>query len=191
MTKHIFDFVLASMILLASCPLLIPVTVLNAVVTSGHPIFIQKRGGKDGSEFGLLKLRTMRMRREGESWSHRTQPVDDRLTLLGKVLRRSYIDELPQLINVLGGHMSMIGPRPETLETTREISAVNPRFANRMAVRPGITGAAQIYFRKPESDHDLWRRYYYDRFYINQCSFWFDLNIAVLTLWHIIHHKGH
>ena len=171
--------------------MLIPVTIINAFTTRGHPIFVQRRIGKDGTEFGLIKLRTMRMRRQGEQWSYRTELIDERLMLVGKILRRSYMDELPQLINVLLGHMSMNGPRPETLETTRKISETNPRFRDRMAVKPGITGAAQIYFRKPESDHDLWRRYYYDRFYIAQSSFWFDLKITMLTIWHIIRHKGH
>jgi lipopolysaccharide/colanic/teichoic acid biosynthesis glycosyltransferase len=189
--KRIFDLLFAAIILIASSPILIPLTLLNTIVTGGHPIFVQRRVGKDGVEFGLLKLRTMRIQQDGEEWSHRTEKVDNRLTSVGRLIRQSYFDELPQLINVLLGQMSMIGPRPETLEMTREISAVNPRFEQRMSVKPGITGTAQIFFRKPESDHDLWRRYYYDRLYISQSSLLFDVRIACLTVWHILRHKGH
>jgi len=189
--KRIIDMLFSVLLLVASSPLLLSVVVVNVIVTGGHPMFVQRRLGKDGREFGLLKLRTMRMRRAGEEWLHRTEKIDTRLTPVGRLIRQSYIDELPQLINVLIGQMSMIGPRPETLEMTQEISAHNPRFTSRMIVKPGITGIAQIYFRKPESDHDLWRRYYYDRMYIAQSSFVFDVRIAFLTLWHVLRHKGH
>jgi lipopolysaccharide/colanic/teichoic acid biosynthesis glycosyltransferase len=133
----------------------------------------------------------MRIKKDGESWSHRTVLSDERLTMFGKLLRRSYVDELPQLFNVLRGHMSMIGPRPETPETTVAITNANPRFIDRTAVKPGISGVAQVFFRKPESDHDLWRRYYYDHVYITRCSLLFDLELTALTAWHVLRNKGH
>lgn len=190
-TKRAYDLCLAVGLLIATAPVLLPAIVLNTVITGGHPIFVQRRAGKNGVEFGLLKLRTMRPRNGREVWSHRTEVDDKRLTLIGRLLRQTYIDELTQLINVIAGQMSMVGPRPETLETTREISSAHPRFLKRMMIKPGITGVAQVFFRKPASDDDLWRRYYYDNHYITQNSLRFDLAITVLTVWHVLRHKGH
>lgn len=126
--KRYFDFVFSIFLLVLTAPVLLPVLLMNVFLTRGHPIFIQRRAGKNGVEYGLLKLRTMRLQRNGESWSHRTELEDGRLTTTGKLIRRTYLDELPQLINVIFGHMSIVGPRPETLDTTLEISKSNPRF---------------------------------------------------------------
>ena len=189
-TKRAYDLILATALLSLSTPLLLPALVLNTIVTRGHPVFVQRRVGRNGAEFGLLKLRTMRMPANGEAWLHRTMVDDGRLTFFGKFLRRSYVDELPQLFNVIMGHMSMIGPRPETPETMAEISASNPRFIERMAVKPGISGVAQVFFRKPGSDQDLWRRYYYDRIYIVRSSFVLDLKLTALTFLHVLRNRG-
>ena len=188
--KRVYDLILASILLVLSAPALVPAIVLNTSFTGGHPIFLQRRAGKDSVEFALIKLRTMRRPKNGESWSHRTDASDGRVTVFGRFLRRIYVDELPQLLNVFLGQMSMIGPRPETLETTREISAIQPRFAERNLVKPGITGIAQVFFRKPQSDVDLWRRYYYDRAYISRSSLKLDLKLTVLTFILVLRNKG-
>jgi lipopolysaccharide/colanic/teichoic acid biosynthesis glycosyltransferase len=188
--KRGYDLVLALALLLMSLPVLVPAVLVNTIVTAGHPVFVQRRIGKGSEEFGLIKLRTMRRPKDGESWSHRTDVDDVRVTFFGKVLRRLYIDELPQLINVFSGQMSMIGPRPETLETTQQISESHPRFIERILVKPGITGVAQVFFRKPENDMDLWRRYYYDRAYITRSSIWFDLKITFQTIAMVLRYKG-
>jgi lipopolysaccharide/colanic/teichoic acid biosynthesis glycosyltransferase len=188
--KRGYDLAVGTVLVLLVAPFLLAALVLTTVVTRGHPLFVQRRVGKNGAEFGLIKLRTMRMPKNGEAWSHRTLVDDGRRTFLGKVLRRSYIDELPQLINVLVGHMSMIGPRPETPDTTSEILVSNPRFIERTLVKPGISGVAQVFFRKPGSDHDLWRRYYYDRAYIANCSFLLDLKLTALTFIHVLRYRG-
>lgn len=189
--KRGLDILCASILLALSLPVLVPMLLLNAVLTKGHPLFVQKRAGKGGVEFRLLKLRTMRIPLRGESWSHRTNQNDERVTRFGRLLRISYVDELPQLLNVLAGQMSLIGPRPETLETTNEIAAQQPRFTERMRVRPGISGTAQVFFRKPESDNDLWLRYYYDHHYLAHASFKLDLALMFLTVWHVVRYKGH
>jgi lipopolysaccharide/colanic/teichoic acid biosynthesis glycosyltransferase len=189
-TKRVYDLMLATALLVLSSPVLIPALILNAIFTGGHPIFMQRRLGIGGDEFGLVKLRTMRRPKNGEVWSHRTDAGDGRVTYFGQILRRLYIDELPQLLNVLVGQMSMIGPRPETLETTQEIAETHPRFLERINVKPGITGTAQIFFRKPESDMDLWRRYYYDRTYIAQSSLRVDLKLTVKTVLLVVRYKG-
>jgi len=176
--------------LMMSLPVLVPAVLLNTILTAGRPVFIQRRIGKSAEEFGLIKLRTMRRPKNDEYWSHRTDVDDTRVTFFGRVLRRLYIDELPQLINVISGQMSMIGPRPETLDTTQQISESHPRFVERYLVKPGITGVAQVFFRKPESDMDLWRRYYYDRIYITRGSIWFDLKITLRTIAMVLRYKG-
>jgi lipopolysaccharide/colanic/teichoic acid biosynthesis glycosyltransferase len=188
--KRGYDLFLAISLLLLSAPILIPALLLNMFPTRGRPLFIQRRLGKGGQEFGLLKLRSMRSAVTGEVWHHRTTVGDGRITWVGKILRRTYVDELPQLFNVVLGDMSMIGPRPETPETTAYISTPNPRFKERLAVKPGISGIAQVFFRKPGSDHDLWRRYYYDRVYLIRCSFALDLKLTLLTIIHVVRNKG-
>ena len=188
--KRAYDLGLGFSLLMLSSPVLIPALALNTIITRGHPLFVQRRAGKNGTDFGLIKLRTMRKQTSGEVWHHRTEIDDGRITLFGRLLRRYYVDELPQLVNVVLGHMSMIGPRPETTETTTEISSSNPRFTQRMAVKPGISGVAQVYFRKPGSDHDLWRRYYYDRVYMVRCSFELDLKLTAFTFLHVLRNKG-
>lgn len=188
--KRISDIIVASTILILTSPLLVLFTVVNVFATRGNPLFVQYRANGKDEKFRLFKFRTMRRARLGEVWSHRTVSGDERLTRIGRYLRIFYIDELPQLVNVLMGQMSIVGPRPETVEKTNEISGSHPRFSSRVSVKPGITGAAQIFFRRPESDQDLWRRYYFDRLYIKKCSFWFDANIIVLTVWHIIRRRG-
>lgn len=189
--KRVFDLVVAGTLLLLTSPFLVPAIIVNFISTRGHPMFVQRRAGIAGSEFRLLKLRTMRNQQSGEPWLHRTERNDERLTLIGIFLRRTYIDELPQLLNVLAGSMSMIGPRPETTEMTLEISKIHSRFAERMHVKPGLTGVAQVFFRKPDSDQDLWRRYYYDHLYITRSSFIFDLEITLRTVIHVLGNKGH
>jgi lipopolysaccharide/colanic/teichoic acid biosynthesis glycosyltransferase len=188
--KRSYDLVLATTLLLLSAPVLIPVLLLNTIFTGGHPIFLQSRVGKDQTDFWLIKMRTMRRPKNDEYWSHRTDANDGRVTFFGMILRRMYVDELPQLVNVILGQMSMIGPRPETLETTQEISKTHPRFVERMLVKPGITGTAQVYFRKPESDMDLWRRYYYDRAYITGSSLKTDLKLTAQTILLVLRSKG-
>ena len=113
-TKRAFDIAVATALLVLSVPILIPALAVNTMLSGGHPIFVHRRAGRNGVEFDLLKLRTMRLKNGDECWSHRTDLVDGRLTFFGKILRRTYIDELPQLINVVLGQMSMVGPRPET-----------------------------------------------------------------------------
>ena len=188
--KRGYDLALGTVLVLLVAPFLLAALVLNTVITRGHPLFVQRRVGKNGAEFSLIKLRTMRIPKNGEIWFHRTMAGDGRLTFVGRILRRSYIDELPQLINVLVGHMSMIGPRPETPNTTSQILVSNPRFMERTSVKPGISGVAQVFFRKPGSDHDLWRRYYYDRAYIANCSFILDLKLTALTFVHVLRYRG-
>ena len=189
-TKRGYDLILAIVLLLLSTPVFVPALILNTVFTGGHPVFLQRRAGRDRAEFWLIKLRTMRRPKNGEVWSHRTDASDGRVTFFGMILRRLYVDELPQLLNVVMGQMSMIGPRPETLETTQEIAKTHSRFVERMLVKPGITGTAQVYFRKPESDMDLWRRYYFDRLYITKNSLMTDFKLTVRTVVLVLRNKG-
>ena len=151
---------------------------------------MQRRLGLNGREFGVYKLRTMRIPNGGEDWSLQTVKDDDRVTFVGGLIRSTYLDELPQFINVLLGDMSIVGPRPETPAVEANITLTNPRFRNRLAVKPGITGLTQIFFRKPANRQDLWRRYYYDNLYINRCSLRMDIKLSMRTILAMIRYKG-
>ena len=188
--KRLFDISIALTGVILISPLLVLSIAVNTVFTRGRPIYIQLRVGRDGELFEVYKLRTMTITKNPENWSEQTVRGDDRVTYVGKILRSTYIDELPQLINVLSGKMSIVGPRPETPKITSEITRLNPRFQERLTVKPGMTGLAQLFFRKPANRKDLWRRYYYDRQYIKHCSFRMDMRLCLRTVYAMLRYKG-
>ena len=171
-------------------PVLVTAIIVNIFFSRGRPFYIQRRLGRGGKEFALIKLRTMRYPSPTEKWAQLTTIGDTRVTPWGRYLRRSYVDELPQLLNVILGHMSVVGPRPETMAISNEIVRKHRRFENRLKVLPGLTGLAQIYFRKPASEDDLWRKYYYDRMYISDCGFIIDLRLIIQTVARVAQMKG-
>jgi len=188
--KRILDIVVATLLLLLTSPVLLIALFLNVFFTGGRPVYVQKRLGFGGREFSLIKLRTMRMPKNHEKWNKLTELNDPRITGWGKFLRKSYIDELLQMINVVIGHMSVIGPRPETRTLSDEIISKHRRFKDRVSVRPGVTGLAQVYFRKPATEDDLWRKYYYDRLYIADCGFMLDVKLLLQTVVRVVRLRG-
>ncbi len=172
--KRALDFAvaLAGLITLAPVLLLIAVAIL---LDDGLPIFfLQERVGKDGKIFKLVKFRTMK--RGSEKGSPIVTENDPRITRVGRFLRRWSLDELPQLWNVLLGHMSLVGPRPAL---PYQVERYTPRQRRRLSVRPGITGWAQVRGRNALS----WpERIELDLEYIEKMSFWFDLKILLLTV---------
>ena len=117
---------------------------LVRLTSRGPGIYKQARVGKDGRKFMMYKIRTMRQDAEAASGPMWTQAHDPRVTFLGRVLRKLHLDELPQLFNVLKGEMSLVGPRPERPEFVRVLAEAIPGYRNRLAVRPGVTGLAQV-----------------------------------------------
>lgn len=169
--KRIFDVTGAAILLIAISPLLAAAAFL-VLVADGRPVFLQQeRVGRDGRRFGMWKLRTMHV---GDTL-HRAIEGDTRMTPLGRLLRRYRLDELPQLINVLTGDMSLVGPRPEVREITDAITATMPAFALRLYAPPGIAGLAQV---SAEYDQSSETKLTYDLQYL--CSWSLALDIRIL-----------
>ena len=179
--KRILDFCLAIMLLLALSPIFFIIVLLLFVANNGAVFFVQVRPGYKEKLFSLLKFKTMtdKQNEGGDLLSD-----DQRLTWVGKWVRKLSLDELPQLINVLRGDMSLIGPRPWLVEY---IPLYNEFQRMRNQVRPGITGWAQVNGRNMTT----WeKRFEFDVYYVNHLSFSFDLKIFFITIWNILTAKG-
>lgn len=180
--KRSFDLLVSSVFLCTFFPLIFLIVGTAIKCTSPGPVlFRQKRHGKNGRVFTCLKFRTMRVNNVAD-----TQPAqanDSRITPLGGFLRRTYIDELPQFINVLRGDMSVIGPRPHMLDDTRRFALDVDDYMSRLTVRPGITGLAQVkgYMGEVRTPEDLAGRVWYDLYYIDHWSFSLDVCIFLRT----------
>lgn len=175
--KPIIDFLTALVGLIALSPLLVLVIILLTVANKGNPFFYQKRPGKDEKIFKIVKFRTMTNERDSHG---NLLPDAERLTGIGKFVRKTSIDEIPQLVNVLMGDMSLIGPRP-LLPQYLEI--YNERQKKRHYVRPGITGWAQVNGRNAIS----WKqKLEYDAWYVENLSASLDLRILIKTIKKVI-----
>ncbi|MEI8371237.1 MAG: sugar transferase [Planctomycetota bacterium] len=171
-----------------ACLLLIPVSIMIAILvllvcmtSRGPGIYQQIRVGKHGRRFMIYKIRTMRVNAEAASGPVWTQSGDPRVTFLGVLLRKLHLDELPQLFNVLRGEMSFVGPRPERPEFVRVLSETVPRYRDRLLVRPGITGLAQINL-PPDSDlMSVRRKVALDLDYIGHGNLWLDVRLLLCT----------
>lgn len=174
----------------AALLLLLPVVGLAVWLDVGTPIFfLQQRVGLAGRNFRLVKLRTMP--RDAEFDGPRWARVDDpRASRFGRFLRRSRLDELPQFWNILRGEMSLVGPRPERPEFVDELVRRIPCYRERLLVRPGLTGWAQINFRYGSSVEDAMTKLEYDLYYVKHRSPWFDAVIAWRTLWTMVTFRG-
>lgn len=179
--KRVVDFLLAAAAIVVGLPLLLIAAVLVRLKLGAPVLFRQQRPGRGGELFTLLKFRTMTDERDerGELLAD-----DRRLTSLGRLMRRWSLDELPELLNVLRGEMSLVGPRPLLEEYLDRYSAEQAR---RHEVRPGITGWAQVNGRNEIS----WqRRLAMDVWYVDRVSLWLDLKILVMTVWKIVNGDG-
>lgn len=181
--KRAFDILIASCGLLVHLPLLLAVAVLIRMDSSGPVIFRQRRKGFNGQEFLIYKFRTMHVM---EDSAHITQAKkrDPRVTRVGRLLRRSSIDELPQLLNVLKGDMSFVGPRPHANAHDEEYGALIGQYALRHHVKPGITGWAQVNGLRGETSHleQMKKRIDLDLWYINNWSLTLDIQIVARTV---------
>ena len=181
--KRIFDVTAAAGVLLVLSPLLALVALL-ILAESGRPVFFrQRRYGFNQQEFRIIKFRTMRTLDDG-AVVRQARPNDPRITRLGCFLRKWNIDELPQLINVIKGDMSLVGPRPHALSHNREYEQKIARYARRHNVAPGITGWAQVNGFRGETDTDdkMRARVDHDLYYIDNWSMWLDLRILLWTV---------
>ena len=188
LTKRVFDLTLAAVGLLLSLPLWVVISVA-IYLEDGRPIlFIQKRVGKNGKEFTAYKFRTI-YRRYDDQVGHALalHAVDKKVTRVGKVLRRTALNELPQLLNILRGDMSFVGPRPEPPEFITAYEKEVPNIGKiRYQVRPGLTGIAQVFGRHNASPRNKLR---YDLLYMRKWSFWLDVKLMTVSVWNTLRAK--
>lgn len=178
--KRILDIVLGFIALIIALPVMLIVMILIKVTSKGPVIYKQKRVGLHNKEFEMYKFRSMRVENDGSDTKKWTTNDDPRVTGIGKIIRKTSIDELPQLINVLKGDMSLIGPRPERRYFVEQFKEEIPRYMIKHQVRPGMTGWAQV--NGYRGDTDIRKRIEFDLYYIENWSFLFDLKIMVLTV---------
>jgi undecaprenyl-phosphate galactose phosphotransferase/putative colanic acid biosynthesis UDP-glucose lipid carrier transferase len=180
--KRLFDVVIASAMLVVLFPLLLVAAVAVKLETHGPIVFKQRRRGFNGREFVIHKFRTMRVMEDGDKIRQASRR-DPRVTRLGRLLRRSSIDELPQLFNVLSGDMSLVGPRPHAIAHDREYGELVGNYAFRHQVKPGITGWAQVNGFRGETAHvdQMRRRIELDVWYINNWTVALDFQILART----------
>jgi sugar transferase EpsL len=179
--KRIFDITVAGLLLLLLAPVLI-IVALSVCIFLGRPVFFrQMRPGLNGTPFRMIKFRTMRDARDAQG---NLLPDTERLTRFGRLLRATSLDELPELINVLKGDMSLVGPRPLLMQY---LERYTPEQARRHEVRPGITGLAQVNGRNTISWEE---RFKLDVWYVDHRSFWLDLKIIAKTLLKVLRSEG-
>lgn len=187
--KRIIDITLATVLLVLSSPLLLICILLIKLTSRGPILFRQTRVGYKGRRFTIYKLRTMCIDAEqnGAQWASENDP---RVTKVGRILRRSRLDEIPQCWNVLTGTMSFIGPRPERPEFTSVLTSLIPYYDLRHTVKPGISGWAQVIYPYGASNEDALRKLQYELYYIKHQSLLFDLNIMIRTLFTVFQRAG-
>jgi lipopolysaccharide/colanic/teichoic acid biosynthesis glycosyltransferase len=179
--KRVIELVLAVVLLVACLPVILLCALLVKLTSRGPALYTQTRVGRFGQPYVIFKLRTMYHDCEERSGPQWARPGDPRITPLGRFLRRTHLDELPQLWNVICGEMSLIGPRPERPEFTAHLEKAIPNYCGRLAVRPGLTGLAQLRL-PPDTDlGSVRRKLVYDLYYIRRSGPGLDLLILLGT----------
>jgi sugar transferase (PEP-CTERM system associated) len=188
-TKRTFDLLLALIGLVLGAPLMLSTAVAVWLESGGPVLYRQERMGLNGRVFPLYKFRSMRQDAEQGTpiWA---SAVDDRVTMVGRFIRKTRLDELPQLWNVLRGDMSFVGPRPERPFFVAQLAEQIPFYEQRHAVRPGITGWAQVKYRYGASIEDSLEKLRYDLYYVKHLSLTFDLTILFDTVKVVLFAKG-
>ncbi len=179
--KRGVDVVLTGVLLIAIVPLLLLIGLAIKLEDHGPIFYSQERIGKDGKPFFLFKFRSMRIGAESKTGPVWAKKEDPRVTRVGKLLRRTHLDELPQMVNVLKGEISLVGPRPERPEFVKELEKEIPYYHIRHLLRPGFTGWAQLKFRYGRSVMDSKEKFQYDLYYLKKRSFLLDLGILLKT----------
>lgn len=187
--KRVFDIIMAIIIGVMTLPVMAVAAIIVRFESPGPIIYSQDRVGENGKEFKVHKFRSMRndAEKDGAKWA---QVNDPRVTKFGNFMRKTRIDELPQLINVLKGEMSFIGPRPERMVFIKELEKEIPYYNLRHMVKPGLTGWAQVMYPYGASVEDARRKLEYDLYYIKHHSLYLDLMIMFMTFKTVVFGKG-
>jgi lipopolysaccharide/colanic/teichoic acid biosynthesis glycosyltransferase len=188
--KTVLDFVAALLLLVPAVPLILIAGLLVKVTSRGPIFYTQRRVGRAGRIFTIYKIRTMVHDCESLTGPRWAIPGDPRVIRVGQFLRLTHLDELPQLVNVLRGDMSLIGPRPERPEFLPGLERALPSYRSRLNVRPGVTGLAQIKLAPDTDLSSVRRKLAYDLHYVQEVSFWLDLRILICTGLKIIGDPG-
>lgn len=191
--RKIMDIIIALAILIISSPLLI-LAIIARIIEDGRPIFIkQQRIGKDGKIFSLHKIRSMTAIFPNGLAEENNKPKwatknDARITRIGQILRKTHIDEIPQMINILKGNITLVGPRPEHPLFVSELEETIPHYKLRHIVKPGFTGWAQIKYRYARTEEDSKDKFEYDMYYIKNRNIFLDIGIIIKTIQIIFTH---
>ncbi len=189
-TKRFIDLIigLAGLVVMTA---LAPLISLGIVLDDGFPIFFsQPRVGKNGVNYSILKFRTMRKDDNTQKKDRTAGYETGRITRFGKILRKSHLDELPQVFNILKGEMSMVGPRSEQPGLVKSFQKEIPFYRTRLFVKPGLTGWAQINYKYADTIEDTAVKLEYDLYYIKKRTLLMDISIILRTIWTVIGLKG-
>jgi putative colanic acid biosynthesis UDP-glucose lipid carrier transferase len=184
MKKRAFDIIFSALVIFLILAWVVPIIALLIKLTSRGPVFFkQLRSGRNNVPFLCFKFRSLHV--NGDAHTKQVTRDDARYTFIGKFLRKTNLDELPQFFNVLQGHMSVVGPRPHMLKHTQEFSEATKHYVIRQYVKPGVTGWAQVngYRGEIKSDEQLQKRIECDINYMEQWSMWLDIRIIILTIY--------
>jgi lipopolysaccharide/colanic/teichoic acid biosynthesis glycosyltransferase len=183
--KVILDCLLAAIISLVALPILVLLAVLIRLTSRGPVVYSQVRLGRHGRPFSIYKFRTMYHDCECSSGVCWSRPGDPRVTPVGRILRATHLDELPQLWNILRGDMSLVGPRPERPEFVPALERAIVNYRDRLQVRPGLTGLAQVQLPPDTDIAGVRRKVAHDLYYLRHFSCWMDCRILLCTVFHI------
>jgi sugar transferase (PEP-CTERM system associated) len=187
--KRLMDVGISSILLLFSSPIMLLAAILIRLDSPGPALYTQTRTGRDGKDFTIFKFRSMRIdaEKDGAQWASKN---DSRVTRIGNFLRKTRIDELPQLFNILKGSMSFVGPRPERPEFNHSLEKELSFYNLRHMVQPGLTGWAQVSYPYGASLEDAKEKLQYDLFYIKSYSLWLDISIVLKTVTVVVFGRG-
>jgi lipopolysaccharide/colanic/teichoic acid biosynthesis glycosyltransferase len=184
--KRFFDLLLGLTLFLVFLVTLPAVAILVKLSSPGPIFFKQERHSLDGRRFQIVKYRTMKYGTATNTW---TEKGDVRITSIGRWLRKTRLDELPQCLNILRGDMSFVGPRPEQAQIAERLSDLIPFYGRRTQIRPGLVGWAQLYVYA-STDEETRKKLQYDLYYLKHRSLMFDLEILLKTVLHLLRFSG-
>lgn len=188
--KRATDIYLSVLGLTFAVPVLFLFSLIIKLTSKGPVIYKQDRVGKNGEIFKIYKLRTMSVDAEKTTGAVWARANDPRITPVGRLLRKTHIDEIPQILNVIKGEMSIVGPRPERPEIVRDLKLLILDYEKRLQVKPGITGLAQVFHKYDETIEDVKQKIKYDCLYIRKMCLWVDLRVMARTCIVVFSGKG-